>query len=466
MTGTIGTIIFFVGILSVYYILPVKMRWVLLLAGSMLFYMSADWRMSFLIIGSIAASYYAGVKIENAEEEKKKKIWLRGSVFLLVLVLFLFKYFDFFTECISGVLSIFGMENDALTLRLIIPLGISYYTFKMLSYLADIYSGKIMAEKHIGYYALYILFFPQILCGPIERAEHFLPQLRTGCKFKEALFTEGMKNMLAGLFKKVVIADRLITYVGSVFEAPLEYPALASVFAVFFYAIQIYCDFSGYSDMAIGMAKMFGLRTRENFDYPYFSKDIKEFWKRWHISLSSWLRDYVYIPLGGNRKGKLKTKWNLLVTFLVSGLWHGSSLNFIVWGGIHGIWSALAKPAKEQGAKWKGYLQTLVTFCGVSFAWIFFRAPDLKTAFMMIKHIIFDFTVSSEVIHASILPFSGNVNAISHILIICILTVFLGIFESRKLKEKADSIGWFVIMFAAIITLGKFGSSNFLYGQF
>lgn len=466
MTGTISTIGFFLAILAVYYIIPCKWRWMLLLGASVFFYVKSDWKMCFLIAGSIGISYYAGLKIEGSKTEKERKNYLTVTVAFLVAVLFVFKYFNFFIESVSALFSSVGFKSSEFTLRLIVPLGISYYTFKIISYLVDVYKGKMSAEKHFGYYALYVSFFPQILCGPIERAENFLPQLRNGCKFEEPLFTEGMQRMIIGLFKKLVIADRLAGYVGAIFDAPLEYPALASIMAVIFYSIQIYCDFSGYSDMAIGMGMMFGIRTKENFLTPYFSKNIKEFWKRWHISLSSWLRDYIYIPLGGNRKGKVRAKLNVFLTFLISGLWHGSSWNFVLWGGIHGIWNMFSKPQKKEETMWSQFLRMAITFCGVTFAWLFFRAKDLTTAVTILKHIVTDFNVSKTVFLEAILPFTGNNISTAHFMTVCMLIVYLAVFEGRKNKGKGTSIGWFVIMFSAIMLLGQFGNSSFLYGQF
>lgn len=466
MTGTMSTLCFFVIILALYYILPQKSRWGLLLAASAVFYASVDWRMLFLIGGSIAISYFAGLQIEKGQSVKEKRRWMSGCIVLLTAILFLFKYFNFFTESVNVLFGLAGLASASLVLQLAIPLGISYYTFKIISYLVDIYRGKIDAEKHFGYYALYVSFFPQILCGPIERADHFMPQLKYGCRFEEKLFAEGMERLIIGLFKKLVIADRLAGYVSAVFEAPQNYPSLASIMAAFFYSIQIYCDFSGYSDLAIGMAQMFGIRTRENFSYPYFSKNIKEFWKRWHISLSSWLRDYVYIPLGGSRKGKVRTKVNLLITFLVSGLWHGSSWSFVFWGGLHGLWNMISGPKKEEVPVWRQIYQTVLTFCGVTVTWIFFRAADMTTALTMIKHAVLDFSISVAEITASLLPFTGDNTCAAHFLIICLLILFLAAFEWRRTRGKGTSMGWIGIMLAMTLLLGKFGNSSFLYGQF
>ena len=461
MTGTMSTLGFFAIILAVYYILPHKFRWGLLLLASVVFYASADWKMLALIGSSIVVSYIAGLKIEQAENEKQKKVWMAGCIILLVAILMLFKYFGFFADVIGNMLG-----ATSFVFNLVMPLGISYYTFKIISYLVDIYKGKIDAEKHLGYYALYVSFFPQILCGPIERADYFIPQLKYGCKFEDKLAAEGLERIIIGLFKKLAIADRLALYVGTVFDAPTAYPGLASIMAVAFYTIQIYCDFSGYSDMAIGMAQMLGIRTRENFNYPYFSRSIKEFWSRLHISLSSWLRDYIYIPLGGNRKGKMRKHLNTLAVFLVSGIWHGSSLSFVFWGALHGFWNMISTPKKDDDPVWKQILQVLVTILGVAFTWIFFRAKDLATAFTMIKHMILGFGLSIDQITASLLPFTGDNTCAAYFLIICLLILFQAVFEWRRTRGKGTSYGWIAAMLAMTLLLGQFGSSSFLYGQF
>ena len=466
MTGTMSTLVFFAIILCIYYILPLKFRWWLLLGASIVFYASADWKMLALLGASIGISYFAGIKMFQSEEKQQKKRWMFGTIALLVVILMIFKYFGFFAGAVAAVMEGLGFGTNSLVFQIAMPLGISYYTFKIISYLVDIYKEKIDAEKHFGYYALYVTFFPQILCGPIERADHFIPQLKYGCKFEDKLAAEGLERIIIGLFKKLAIADRLALYVGTVFDAPTAYPGLASWMAAFFYAVQIYCDFSGYSDMAIGMAQMLGIRTRENFNYPYFSRSIKEFWSRWHMSLSGWLRDYIYIPLGGNRKGKLRKNINTLAVFLVSGIWHGSSLSFVFWGGLHGLWNMISRPKKAEDPVWKQILQVLITFCGVTFTWIFFRAKDLATAVVMLKHMIFGFGLSIDQIIASLLPFTGDNTCAAYFLIICLLILFQAVFEFRRTKGKGTSYGWLAAMLAMTLLLGQFGSSSFLYGQF
>lgn len=465
MTGTISTLAFFAVILLIYYGIPRKFRWGLLLAGSVVFYAASDQKMLCLFAVSIGISYVTALQLEHADT-RKKKIWLTGCIGILLAILFLFKYFNFFIQSINGLLHLAGLGTSSLILDLTVPLGLSYYTFKLISYVIDVSKGKIPAEKHLGYFALYASFFPQILCGPIERAENFLPQLREGCTYEEKLMEESLERIIVGMFKKLVIADRLAVYVNTVFDAPLSYPGLASLMAAFFYSIQIYCDFSGYSDMAIGMAGMFGIRTRENFRYPYFSRGIKEFWNRWHISLSSWLRDYIYIPLGGNRKGKVRKHLNTLAVFLASGLWHGSSWNFVFWGFLHGIWNMFSGKKEKEVSLFRQLWQMIVTFCGVTVTWVFFRAKDLSTAVVMLKHSVTGFGISIDQITASLLPFTGDNTCAAYFLIACLLILFQAVYEWRRIHGKGCSNGWIAAMFLMTLLLGQFGSSSFLYGQF
>ena len=318
------TLAFLAGVLAVFYLTPKAGRQWILLAASLLFYLSADPRLLLLSGGSALWSFAAGIGTEKAGTKKEKRIWLAAAVLPVLLVLFVFKYFNFFMDSVASVLALAGISGSVPSLSLLLPLGISYYTFKIISYNADIFLGKREAEKGLsgcGAYLTYVLFFPQIVSGPIERSESFLAQLHAGPAYDAGLFAEGLQRIVLGLFKKMVIANRLSGYVDAVFAAPEAYPGLACVMAAFFYSFQLYCDFSGYSDIAIGMGNLLGIRSRENFACPYFSRGIKEFWSRWHISLSSWLKDYIYIPLGGSRVSSFRHGVNVLATFLVSGLW-------------------------------------------------------------------------------------------------------------------------------------------------
>ena len=470
------TLAFLAGVLAVYYLFPKKSRMWILLAASLIFYMSADIRMLLLAVLSGLWSFAAGVQTEKADTKQKKRAWLLVAVIPELGVLFVFKYFNFFMESVSALLAPTGLQADSLVLRLALPLGISYYTFKMISYNADIYTGKRKAERGIrgvGAYLTYVLFFPQILSGPIERSEGFLETLHRGPSYEGALFSEGLQKIILGLFKKMVIANRLSGYVDTIFSAPESYPALACVMAAFFYSFQIYCDFSGYSDIAVGMGNLLGIESRKNFDCPYFSRSLKEFWGRWHISLSSWLRDYIYIPLGGSRVTSLRKGVNVMTTFLVSGLWHGASWNFVVWGGIHGIWNLFSSKKDEHAGTLRKTGQTILTFSGVTLAWVFFRAESCRAALAFLRRAVTGFSLSYVEIQNSILPFTGDNTCAAYFLTVLGFLFLLFCYERSRVYGKTKERGatylsafWIVVMTASIALFGVFGVSGFLYANF
>ena len=468
------TLVFLAGVAAVYYLVPRRFRQWLLLLASILFYVSAGPWMLVLSGGSALWSFYTGEKIEQAETKEKKKVWLWAGILPILGVLFVYKYFNFFLESIGSLLALAGLKGSTPVLMLTVPLGISYYTFKMISYLADICQGKRAAERGLegcGAYLTYILFFPQILSGPIERSEHFLEQLHEGPTYSPELFSMGLQRIVLGLFKKIVIANRLAGYVDAVFGAPESYPGLACVMAAFFYSFQLYCDFSGYSDIAIGMANVLGIDSRKNFDCPYFSRGIKEFWSRWHISLSGWLKDYIYIPLGGNRVNPLRHRLNVLATFLVSGLWHGANWNFIIWGGIHGLWNIVSTKKEEQVNLARRVLQTLVTFCGVTLAWVFFRAESFGKALGFLKRAVTGFSLSYVEIQNSILPFTGDNTCAAYFLTACGFLFLLFLYErgqvyGKKSGEVVLSSPWLAVMTVSVVLFGVFGASGFLYANF
>lgn len=470
------TLVFLAGVLAVYYLAPRRARQWILLAASLLFYLSADPRMLLLSGACVLWSFAAGIGTEKAGTKGKKKIWLAAAVLPQLAVLFLFKYFNFFVGSVSSLLALAGLDASAPVLSLALPLGISYYTFKMISYNADIYMGKREAEKGVsgcGAYLTYVLFFPQIVSGPIERSEHFLEQLHAGPVYDADLFAEGMQRIVLGLFKKMVIANRLSGYVDAVFGAPESYPGLACVLAAFFYSFQLYCDFSGYSDIAIGMGNLLGIKSRKNFDCPYFSRGIKEFWSRWHISLSSWLRDYIYIPLGGSRVSSVRHGVNVMAVFLISGLWHGASWTYIVWGGIHGVWNLLSRKKEADCMLPRRIWQTLVTFFGVTLGWVFFRAESLRAALTFLRHAAADFSLSFVNIQNSILPFTGDNTCAAYFLTACGFLVLLFLYErgrvygrSREKGEAYLSVFWLAVMTLSTVLFGVFGVSGFLYANF
>lgn len=381
---------FFPLVLLLYCVLPKKLRPALLLAASYLFYMSWNAKLVFLILTTTAVSYLAGMIIEKYREKKAlPALSLIVTLIVSLGFLFFFKYFNFVISSVNSALAAFGGEKTFSTLDLILPVGISFYTFQTLSYVIDVYRGKIKAERNFFYYALFVSFFPQLVAGPIERPDNLLPQLREHRDPKADDIRDGLKLMAIGFFKKIVLADGVASAVNAVYNSPDGQSGFSVILATLLFAVQIYGDFSGYTDIAIGAARMLGIRLMKNFDRPYTAQSVKEFWDRWHISLSSWFRDYLYIPLGGNRKGKARKMLNVFIVFLVSGIWHGAAWTFVLWGALHGLYRLIEelfyKPIKKFAEK-KGagavFLRRLITFLLVTFAWIFFRAnsvADLQT---------------------------------------------------------------------------------------
>lgn len=323
-------------VFALYWALPHKFRWVLLLISSYYFYMSWNPRYVVLILFTTAVSYAAALLLEKYRNRASRNVILAGTLISCLGVLFFFKYFNFASESVAAVARYFSFSMQPITLKLLLPVGISFYTFQTLSYVIDVYRGEVKAERNFGIYAAFISFFPQLVAGPIERTANLLPQIKSEKKFDYDLAMHGARQMLWGFFKKVAVADVAATYVNTAYDTLHSCTGFDLCAAILFFSMQIYCDFSGYSDIAIGTARLFGINLMTNFKSPYFSTSIKEFWSRWHISLSTWFRDYVYIPLGGSRCSKLRNSFNLLVTFLASGLWHGANWTFVVWGGIHG----------------------------------------------------------------------------------------------------------------------------------
>jgi len=395
-------LVYFPIVLGCYHALPHRFRWMLLLAASLYFYMA--WRAAYvvLLLGAILVSYLAGIWIEEAEAPALKRRHLAFGLTVLLGNLFVFKYFNFFNDSVRAVVELMGLHYGLGALKLLLPIGISFYTFQKASYLIDIYRGKQKAERHLGIFALYSSFFPQLVAGPIERGPHLLPQFREEHRFDYAQVASGLRLMAWGFFKKTVVADRLAPFVNNVYSNPTEQVGTSLLLATLFFAFQVYCDFSGYSDIAVGCARTIGFRLVDNFRQPYFSSSIQEFWKRWHISLSSWLTDYVYTPF--TRARWLKMHWypklllSLLLTFLVSGLWHGANWTFVVWGALHGsylIGALLLQKQRLRAVKALGldrqprllkWINIASTFALVCIAYIFFRANTLSDAFYVLAH--------------------------------------------------------------------------------
>jgi D-alanyl-lipoteichoic acid acyltransferase DltB (MBOAT superfamily) len=389
-------LIFFPVVATMYFVLPQRWRWAWLLAASCYFYMAFIPVYILILFFTIAIDYVAGILIENASG-RRRKWYLVMSIVANVGVLAVFKYFNFLNANLHSIAEVFHWPYDIPPLNIILPIGLSFHTFQAMSYTIEVYRGNQRAERHLGIYALYVMFFPQLVAGPIERPQNLLHQFYEKHQFEYERVTSGLKRMAWGLFMKVVIADRLARYVNVVYNDPLSFQGLTLVVATIFFAFQIYCDFAGYSHMAIGAAEVMGFKLMRNFDRPYLSKSISEFWSRWHISLSSWFRDYVYIPLGGNRVARPRWYYNLFITFLLSGLWHGANWTFVIWGALNGfylIFALVTKNARDSLSRAVGLasrprlhdtVKVLTTFALACFAWIFFRAHSLSDALHVIR---------------------------------------------------------------------------------
>lgn len=391
-------LVFFLACVAAYFLLRPRFRWILLLAASCLFYAAGEAQhLGLLILVSLLA-YGAGLLLEAMREGPWRATLLAGAIAALLTPLFVFKYLGFVLQSVGSVAA--NPEQPAsLGFDLLLPLGISFFTFQAVAYLVDVYRGDQRAERHPGYLSLYITFFPQLIAGPIERAGNLLPQFRRAARLDAGALVSGGRLMLWGAFKKLVIADNLAPYVDRVYGDPTAWVGLPLLIATLFFAFQIYCDFSGYIDIARGAARILGIDLMRNFDRPYGARSLVDFWRRWHISLSTWFRDYLYIPLGGNRRGRALTARNIAIVFLVSGLWHGANWTFVVWGGLHGLALLLllaSAPLRARLAATVGLdrhpllydaLRVAVTFAFVCFAWIFFRAASLDDALHVIGHL-------------------------------------------------------------------------------
>lgn len=378
--------IFLPIVFTLYYLIPKKFQWILLFISSYYFYMNWNAKYVVLILFTTIVSYFAGIGVENADNKRKKKSILILSLILCLGVLFVFKYANFFIDTLNTIIAPIGIPFNKVSLNLLLPVGISFYTFQTLSYVIDVYRGNVKAIHHFGKYATFVSFFPQLVAGPIERTSNLLPQIEAEHSFDYNKAVIGSRQMLWGFFKKVVIADQLAVYVDRVFDNVSSYLGFSYVLVTFFFTLQIYCDFSGYSDIALGTARLLDIDLMTNFSSPYFSESVHEFWTRWHISLSSWFRDYAYIPLGGNRKGIVRQNINTMITFLLSGLWHGANWTFVIWGSIHGaaqiIENIIFGRKKHQGFLRIILIPLVFIFC--SFAWLFFRVnsfADLRVVF-------------------------------------------------------------------------------------
>jgi alginate O-acetyltransferase complex protein AlgI len=469
-------IIFFIIVTSLYFTIPYNKRWLLLLISSCYFYMVFV-PIYILILGfTIVIDYFAGIYIENAEG-KRRRLFLIFSLIANIGALAVFKYYNFINQNISFLLDSFGLTNHIPFLSILLPIGLSFHTFQAMSYTIEVYRGHQKAERHFGIYSLYVMFYPQLVAGPIERPQNLLHQFREKYDFEYDRVVDGLKLILWGFFKKLVIADRLAIYVNAVYNHPDQHSGMTLGLATLFFAFQIYCDFSGYSDIAIGAARVMGFKLMTNFSRPYFASNISEFWKRWHISLSTWFRDYFYISLGGNRVSIPRWYFNLFLVFLISGLWHGANWTYIIWGALNGFYLVFAIIAQGAGKKiidltgigklpkFNHLLQILITFLLSCFAWIFFRANNITDAFTIIKKIAaFDGPIF----------IAGNPSLIP----LSCFGIILLIFVELKIEYyKGDfsffnNKSWIIrnlsysLIIIIILLIGVFDGGQFIYFQF
>ena len=401
--NSLGFAVFMTVVFLVYWLAPNRFRYPVVLAANCYFYLGFGVR-NFLILCAVTLATYVGAFLVDRKENRGKGVrWLGfAAAFVLALTLLLFfKYFNFTGEILSRLFGVFGIGFTPAVLRIAAPVGISFYTFKVIGYMVDVYRGKLPAQRSLAKYAVYVSFFPQIASGPIERPEPFFAELERGKAFSYEKVSGALKLMAVGFFRKMIVADMLSGYVTKVFSNVGAYDGFALMAAAFLFSIQIYCDFAGYSDIANGAAGLLGFDGARNFEYPYFAASVKEFWSRWHISLSTWLRDYIYIPLGGSRKGNLRYAFNIMLTFIVSGLWHGANLTFILWGALHGAvqvletfahnaWASLhGRDPKDRTYRKKGAARIIsigLVFCFATVAWVFFEADSLGDAMYVLTN--------------------------------------------------------------------------------
>jgi len=486
-------LIFFPIVILVYYIMPKKLRTFWLLAASYYFYMAWNPKYIVLILISTLATYLSGLLLEKNESIKARKGIVAGCFVINLSLLFFFKYFDFLLSNINFLLEKMHISVVANPFDVLLPVGISFYTFQALSYTVDVYRKEIKAEKNFLRYALFVSFFPQLVAGPIERSKNLLSQIENlddKKLFDYDKVVSGFSMMVYGMFLKVVLADHISIFVDNVWDNTHAVGSTVAILAAIAFSLQIYCDFGAYSIIAIGAARMLGIGLMENFNTPYFATSISDFWRRWHVSLSTWFRDYLYIPLGGSRCSKVKKYRNIMITFLVSGLWHGANWTYVIWGAIHGMYQIigdLLKPIKEKLCKITnvnkevgsfGLLKIIGTFALTTFAWIFFRADSLKAALLFIKNMI---TKPDPWVHFTKDYLNFGVDASDFNLII-IGIVVLVIVDLLRYKKNLD-IGafllkqnlWFrwavlIVLIVSTLVYGAYGtsfdSSQFIYFQF
>lgn len=480
--------VFFPLVFLFYYALPHRHRWAMLLAASYYFYMCWRAEYALLLLASTLVDYFAALKMDRIERKEDRRPYMLFSLAANLGLLFVFKYANFAASSLQGLFDGLNILVEFPRLKILLPVGISFYTFQTLSYSIDVYRGEIPAERHFGVFALYVSFFPQLVAGPIERASSLLPGLRRAVRFSYEGVRSGAWLMAVGFIKKVVIADRLAPIVDKVYGDPGTAGGYHLLIATYLFAAQIYCDFSGYSDIAVGCARTLGVDLMTNFRRPYAAASIREFWSRWHISLSTWFRDYLYVPLGGNRGSSARTSANIFTVFLLSGLWHGANWTFVAWGALHGLYLLIERAValtERPAAGWRCRARVFATFHAVCLGWIFFRADSLSAAFAILKKICgFPLLLCRDMATAGLgaglpllrdhlgpLPAPG-----SELRMIAALLLVLAAYERSEERggggERLLRSPWWVRWTAysaalwAVFLLGHFESQQFIYFQF
>ena len=475
-------LVFYPIVAALYFLLPKKLKWPMLLVASYYFYAFYQADLLFLIILTTAVSFFMSHLIERTESAAKKKLYLALTLTVCLGVLVFYKYFNFLGASVEGIITLFGKEPPSLVLDLVLPVGISFYTFQTLSYVIDVYRGDIKTEKNFFFYALFVSFFPQLVAGPIERPGNLIPQLKEAHKPERDNLIRGSKQMLLGFFKKICVADLVASYVSAVYNSPDEATSFAVVIATLMFAVQIYCDFSGYTDIATGCARIMGIKLMKNFDHPYSASSIKEFWSRWHISLSGWFKDYLYIPLGGSRRSAARNMLNVFIVFLVSGLWHGANWTFVVWGALHGVYRVVGTLTlkgrnaliERVGLKTDSRLvvtfRRVCTFLLVCLAWVFFRANSIADALTLLTALVTRFSSVSGALA------SMQLDTVSLLLVIFAVATMIVIDRALSYDEQDGSdilvrdgafiYYVFAIMFVWLLLLSRGQSSTFIYFQF
>jgi len=479
-------LVFFIIVSGLFFLVPFRVRWIVLLVASYVFYGAFGIGYLAAIAAMTLVAYFTALGMDRSPDPGRRKVFLAVSLFCNLALLLIFKYYNFFNASAQSLFALWGMSFHGPRLDLVLTVGLSFYVFQILSYSIDVYRKDILVERHPGHFALYVAFFPKLLAGPIERAGELLPQFRQNASWDGQRITNGLKLVAWGLFKKLVIADRLAAFVDIVFADPAAHSGVSLAMASVFYSFQIYCDFSGYTDIAIGLSQILGIRLTDNFNRPYSATSIRDFWRRWHISLSTWLRDYLYIPLGGNQVRVARLYLNFLIVFFICGLWHGANWTFIVWGVLHGAYLIAGRASMhlrtrltesiglQKMPSLHKALQILITFSLVTIAWIFFRADSVADAVYILSHLHTGWGRIADPGALQAMILLGKTP--TDLAIVLSGLMFMGLVHRLEKHENMRAMFtgkplWvrfplYYILVAGIVILSLYSVQNFIYFQF